>query len=87
MREVSVDLVAVDEPLDAGGRVGVAGDALEGQVVSGLGLRRTLDRHLVRGDCKSITLIMLSLCFPLETLGLGTDMSKKLEDRLRDPAL
>ena len=55
MCEVGVDLVAVYEPLDACGRVGVAGDALEGQVVSGLGFRRTLDRHLVRGDCKSIT--------------------------------
>ena len=52
MREVAVDLVAVDEPLDAGGRVGVAGDALEGQGVSGLRLRRTLDRDLVRGDCE-----------------------------------
>ena len=52
VREVAVHLDAVHEPLDAGGRVGVAGDALEGQGVSGLRLRRTLDRDLVRGDCE-----------------------------------
>ena len=49
--EVCVDLVAVDEPLDGGGRVGVAGDALEGQRVARLGLRRALDADLVGGDC------------------------------------
>ena len=69
MREVCVDLVSVDEPLDGGGRVGVAGDALEGQRVARLRLSRTLDHNLVRGDCNerrsrsSIHGIMLSIAY------------------------
>ena len=51
VRKVCVDLVSVDEPLDGGRRVGVAGDALEDQRVARLGLRRALDADLVRGDC------------------------------------